>query len=205
MATTSSNAKSSNATSSNAASSNAASPSSASGKKPNPLAAAPGTKGIDPRGPRFGATLTLITLTAEIILLLAGPQLSTTNAPLVNLATPSTVLLLLIVIVFAIGAFVGISKHPYGAIFKKFIRPNLAAPTELENPKPPTFAQLIGFVITLVGFVLALFGLTTGAFIAVAFAFVAAFLNSVFGYCLGCQIYVLLVRAGIVGRGSATA
>jgi len=64
---------------------------------------------------------------------------------------------------------------------------------------------MIGFIITLVGLVLALFGLTTGAFIAVAFAFIAAFLNSVFGYCLGCQIYVLLVRAGIVGRGSATA
>ena len=185
MATTSSNAQSSH--------------------KPNPLAAAPGTKGIDPRGPRFGATLTLITLTAEIILLLVGPQLSTANSVLVNLATPSTILLLLVVIVFAIGAFAGIAKHPYGAIFKKFIRPNLAAPTELENPKPPTFAQLIGFIITLVALILALFGLTTGALIAVAFAFVAAFLNSVFGYCLGCQIYVLLVRAGIVGRGSATA
>jgi Domain of unknown function (DUF4395) len=186
-------------------SSNAESPKAQSSNKPNPLEAAPGTKGIDPRGPRFGATLTLITLTAEIILLLIGPQLSTANSVLVNLATPSTILLLLIVIVFAIGAFAGIAKHPYGAIFKKFIRPNLAAPTELENPKPPTFAQLIGFIITLVGLILALFGLTTGALIAVAFAFVAAFLNSVFGYCLGCQIYVLLVRAGIVGRGSATA
>ncbi len=195
MATTSSKASSSNASSSNASSSN----------KPNPLAAAPGTKGIDPRGPRFGATLTLITLTADIILLLVGPQLSSANSILANLATPATILLLLIVIVFAIGAFAGIGKHPYGAIFKKFIRPNLSAPGELENPKPPTFAQLIGFIITLVGLVLALFGLTTGAFVAVAFAFVAAFLNSVFGYCLGCQIYVLLVRAGIVGRGSATA
>ena len=174
-----------------------------SSNKPNPLPAAPGTKGIDPRGPRFGATLTLITLTAEIILLLLGPQVSPANAFLVNLATPASILLLLIVIVFAIGAFAGIAHHPYGAIFKKFIRPNLNAPTELENPKPPTFAQLIGFVITLVGLVFALVGLLPGALIAVAFAFIAAFLNSVFGYCLGCQIYVLLVRAGIVGRGSA--
>lgn len=190
MDTTSSNAQSSNAHPAN---------------KPNPLAAAPGTKGIDPRGPRFGATLTLITLTAEIILLLVGPQLSTANSLVANLATPASILLLLIVIVFAIGAFAGIAKHPYGSIFKKFIRPNLSAPSELENPKPPTFAQLIGFIITLVGLVLALLGLTTGALVAVAFAFVAAFLNSVFGYCLGCQIYVLLVRAGILGRGSATA
>jgi len=27
----------------------------------------------------------------------------------------------------------------------------------------------------------------------------------VFGYCLGCQIYILLARAGIVGRGGKTA
>ncbi|MBU6265547.1 MAG: DUF4395 family protein, partial [Actinomycetales bacterium] len=59
--------------------------------------------------------------------------------------------------------------------------------------------------ISLAGLVFAVLGITTGAIIAVAFAFVAAFLNSVFGYCLGCQIYVLLVRAGIVGRGSASA
>lgn len=185
-------------------SSNAESSSSASASKPNPLAAAPGTTGIDPRGPRFGATLTLVTLTADIILLLVSPQLLTTNSLVANLATPAAILLLLIVIVFAIGAFAGIAKHPYGAIFKKLIRPNLSAPSELENPKPPTFAQLIGFIITLVGLVLAVLGLTTGALIAVAFAFVAAFLNSVFGYFLGCQIYVLLVRAGILGRGSAT-
>jgi hypothetical protein len=34
--------------------------------------------------------------------------------------------------------------------------------------------------------------------LAGAAAFVAAFLNSVFGYCLGCQLYLLLVRAGLV-------
>ena len=33
-----------------------------------------------------------------------------------------------------------------------------------------------------------------------AAAFIAAFLNAVFGLCLGCQLYLLLQRAGIVGR-----
>jgi hypothetical protein len=36
--------------------------------------------------------------------------------------------------------------------------------------------------------------------IAAALAFIAAFLNSVFGYCLGCQIYLLLVRLRVLGR-----
>jgi hypothetical protein len=30
--------------------------------------------------------------------------------------------------------------------------------------------------------------------IATSFALVAAFLNSAFGYCLGCQMYLILVR-----------
>ena len=38
--------------------------------------------------------------------------------------------------------------------------------------------------------------------IAAALAFVAAFLNAVFGLCLGCQLYLLLQRAGIVGRAA---
>lgn len=177
-----------------------------SSNKPNPLAAKPGTQGIDPRGPRFGATLTLITLTIELILLLANPEaLSSSNSLAGNFFTPAGLLLTYITVIFAIGAFAGIGKHPYGAIFKAVVRPRLAAPTELEDPKPPTFAQLIGFFISLAGLVFAVLGISTGAIIAVAFAFVAAFLNSVFGYCLGCQIYVLLVRAGIVGRGSASA
>ena len=177
-----------------------------SSNKPNPLAAKPGTKGIDPRGPRFGATITLITLTVELIFLLSNPEaLSSSNTLIQNLTTPVGILLAYITVIFAIGAFAGIGKHPYGAIFKALVRPRLSAPTELEDPKPPTFAQLIGFIISLAGLVFAVLGITTGAIIAVAFAFVAAFLNSVFGYCLGCQIYVLLVRAGIVGRGSASA
>ena len=37
-----------------------------SSNKPNPLAAKPGTKGIDPRGPRFGATITSVLLSIVV-------------------------------------------------------------------------------------------------------------------------------------------
>jgi hypothetical protein len=33
--------------------------------------------------------------------------------------------------------------------------------------------------------------------VAAAFAFVAAFLNSAFGYCLGCEMYLLFAKRGI--------
>lgn len=169
----------------------------------NPLAAKPGQQGIDPRGPRFGASITVVLLAIDVILGLVGPSVLTTTTLEQRAGDPAFILLLIITLIFAWGAFAGIQRHPYGLIFKKFIRPNIGAPTELEDPKPPTFAQLIGFIVSGAGIVLALAGVPYGLVVAAAFAFIAAFLNSVFAFCLGCQIYVLLVRAGILGRKQA--
>ena len=55
----------------------------------------------------------------------------------------------------------------------------------------------------LIGVVLGLAGVPAAVPIAAAAAFVAAFLNAAFDYCLGCQLYLLLVRAGVLGRGPA--
>jgi hypothetical protein len=149
--------------------------------------------GIDPRAPRFGAGITAVLLLITIGLALGGTTIA------------ATVLFGAIAVLFAVGAFRGVQRHPYGRIYKALVRPRLKPPTELENPTPPTFAQGVGFVITAVGLVLSLFGVPFALVIAASAAFIAAFLNSVFGYCLGCQIYLLLARAGIVGRTGATA
>jgi hypothetical protein len=188
MASTSSKAKSSKAKSSSTS---------------NPLAAKPGQRGIDPRGPRFGASITVVLLAIDVVLGLTGISVTSPTTLAARVTDPAFILLVVLTAIFAWGAFAGIERHPYGVIFKKFIRPRLDAPTELEAPEPPTFAQLIGFLVTGVGVVLALLGVPYGLVVAAAFAFVAAFLNSVFAYCLGCQIYVLLVRAGILGRKQA--
>jgi len=167
------------------------------------LAAKPGQKGIDPRSPRFGAGITAVLLLVVILLGLITPAGATLAA---RATEPAFLLFALITALFAWGAFAGVQRHPYGALYRALIRPRLAAPTDLEDPIPPTFAQGVGFVITLIGLVLHLVGVPYGLVIAASAAFVAAFLNSVFGYCLGCQIYLLLVRAGILGRkGAATA
>ena len=171
----------------------------------HPLAAKPGQKGIDPRGPRFGAIITFILLGIDIVLGLTGISTVAGTTLSERVTDPAFILLAILTAIFAWGAFAGIQRHPYGLIFKTFIRPRLGAPDELEDPKPPTFAQLIGFLVTAVGVVLALVGVPYGLVGAAAFAFIAAFLNGVFGYCLGCQIYVLLARAGIVGRSNASA
>lgn len=144
--------------------------------------------GIDPRSPRFGAGITAIFLLATIFLSLVGASVA------------AVIVLTAIALLFAWGAFAGIRRHPYGALFRRVIRPRLPAPTELEDPTPPTFAQGVGLVITGIGVVLGLVGLAWAVPLFAALAFVAAFLNSVFGYCLGCQMYLLGVRAGVLGR-----
>jgi len=149
---------------------------------------AAGASGIDPRSPRFGAGITAVLLLVDLFLALTGAT------------TAAAVLLLAIALLFAWGAFAGIQRHPYGLLFRSLIRPRLGAPAEREDPAPPTFAQGVGLVVTGLGLLLFVLGVPLALPVAAALAFVAAFLNSVFGYCLGCQLYLLLVRARVIRR-----
>ena len=81
------------------------------------------------------------------------------------------------------------------------MRPRLAAPKELEDPRPPKFAQVIGFIVAGIGLVLGAFDNTVGLTIFAGMAFVAAFLNAAFNFCLGCQIYIGLKRIGVIKHG----
>ena len=145
--------------------------------------------GIDPRGPRFGAAITSVLLLVTVFLALDAAT-----------AGSAYVLLAVITGLFAIGAIFGNSKHPYGLIFKKFVRPRLVAPKELEDPRPPQFAQLIGLIVAATGLVLGALNVPYGVAGAAAAAFIAAFLNAAFAFCLGCQIYVGLQRVGLIKK-----
>ena len=139
---------------------------------------------VDPRGPRFGASITVVVLAAALIT--AG-------------STLGLVLIAWQTLVFGLGAFVGLYAQPYGVIFRKLICPRLTPPTELEDAAPPRFAQLVGFAFLVVALVAALTGASAVAVIAVGFALGAAFLNAAFNFCLGCEMYPIskrvLVRA----------
>lgn len=134
---------------------------------------------LDPRGLRFGAGVTTVVLAA---VLLSIPS------------TFATVLLSVQTFVFALGAFFGLGASPYGLLFRALIRPRLDPPAELEEEAAPKFAQAVGFAFAGVGLVALLLGLTTVGVIAVAMALAAAFLNAAFGFCLGCELYLLLRR-----------
>ena len=145
------------------------------------------TQQIDPRGPRFGAAITSTLLAISLFLLLDSSTFSL-GAGVFTIVTLS----------FAIGAAFGLSTHPYGLIFKKFVRPGLAAPKELEDATPPRFAQAVGLFVALIGWVLQLAGVDYGFAFATGAAFIAAFLNAAFNYCLGCQIFLGLKRLKVI-------
>ncbi|HEU5222831.1 MAG TPA: DUF4395 domain-containing protein [Candidatus Lumbricidophila sp.] len=145
--------------------------------------------GIDPRGPRVTAGITAALLLVVVLLGLVGETWTTVSA---------FGLEAVLMCIFAWAALAGVARHPFGGIFRKFIRPRLAPPRELEDPRPPTFAQAVGFVVTAIGFVLGAIGVSIAVPITAAIAFIAAFLNAVFGFCLGCWMYLQLVKLRVI-------
>lgn len=159
--------------------------------------------GIDPRGPRFAAGITAALVLLGTFLALLGPAVRTGTTLTERITDPGFLVLLLVDLLFVWG-FASPRTAPWGALFRAAVRPRLAPPSELEDPRPPRFAQIVGFVVVTTGIVLHLVGVPWALPIAGAAAFVAAFLNAAFAFCLGCQLYVLLLRAGLIRtRGGA--
>lgn len=131
---------------------------------------------IDARGPRFAASLTTVVLAVTLI-------------------TGSGWLLAVQTFCFAMGAFAGVQRSPYGWLFRTVVRPRLGPPPQTEDPSPPRFAQGVGLVFAAVGTVGYLAGSQWLGMAATGCALAAAFLNAVFGYCLGCEVYLLVKRA----------
>ncbi|MDX2605465.1 DUF4395 domain-containing protein [Streptomyces caniscabiei] len=136
---------------------------------------------IDVRGPRFGAAVTTVVLAVALI-------------------TGSAWLLAWQTFAFALGAAGGVGRSPYGWVFRTLVRPRLGPPTEFEPPEPPRFAQAVGLVFALVGLVGFAVGPVWLGLVATGAALAAAFLNAVFGYCLGCEMYVLVRRVTVRAR-----
>lgn len=109
---------------------------------------------VDPRLLRFSAGATAIML--AIVLLTVG------------VVRPVRIFLLVTqVAVFGFTAFVSFRWSVWAQLFARFVWPRTAAPTALEDARPPRFAQGVGFALT-----------------AVALT----------GFCLGCKAYPLFRR-----------
>jgi Domain of unknown function (DUF4395) len=130
---------------------------------------------IDPRGPRFGAFITSMVLAVVLV-------------------TGSVWLLAAQALVFAAGSAFGLRYAPYGWLYRRLIRPRLGPPAALEAEAPPRFAQTVGLAFAAVGVAGYAAGLTWLGAVATAAALAAALLNAVFGFCLGCEVYLLIQR-----------
>lgn len=182
--------------------------------------------GIDPRGARFGAIITSLLLLVGLVLSLTGLSAASATSfgwfamqplsgavftpgsepwliPQVGIgqraADPGFIAVAVIAVLFVWGVL-SPGTHPWSVLFRTLVRPRLAPPAALEDPRPPRFAQGVGLFVVGIGIVLHLAGVPLALPIAAAAAFVAAFLNAAFGFCLGCQMHLLLQRAGLFGR-----
>jgi len=134
--------------------------------------------GIDPRGPQFTAALTAVVLVLALVL-----------------PTPVSIALTAVqAAFFTIGAVRGVQRTPHAWLFRQIVRPRLAPPASLEDPRPPRFAQGVGLAFTVVALAAYAVGLSPLALVALGLALVAAVLNAVFRFCLGCEFYLLIQR-----------
>lgn len=136
------------------------------------------TTQVDPRGLRVTAGITAAVLALALV----------TPAPVRG------VLLAIQVAVFALSALVSLQRSPYAVFFAKVVRPRIGPPAELEDARPPRFAQLVGLGFTSVALIAFFAGAATVGYVATVFALVAALLNASVGLCLGCELYLAVRR-----------
>ncbi len=96
------------------------------------------------------------------------------------------------VAVFAFTAFVSFQWSVWAQIYARVIWPRIGAPSELEDARPPRFAQFVGFVLTAAALTCFVLGVDVAGYGLTALAFVAAALDASTGLCLGCKAYRLI-------------
>ena len=130
---------------------------------------------IDARGPRYSAAITSVVLALALI-------------------TESSYVIGFQFAVFLSAVLFGLRRSIYGFIYRNLIQPRLSGPVPSEDQRAPRFAQLIGALFAFVALLGGVTGNSAVFLIATSFALGAAFLHAAFGFCLGCQIYLILVR-----------
>ena len=100
---------------------------------------------------------------------------------------------------FLARVLTGPTLSPLGQLATRVLTPRLKVAAKPVPGPPKRFAQGIGVAFSVSAAVLALgFGLTTPAYVVLGLLIVAATLESVFGLCLGCRAFAVLMRVGVI-------
>ena len=116
----------------------------------------------------------------------------------VELATGQRWLLIPLAYGFVARVLTGPKLSPLGQLVTRIVVPRLPFAARPVPVPPKRFAQGIGSTLTTVALVAWVAGAPTVADVLVAMLIVAATLESVFGLCLGCKAFALLMRTGVI-------
>lgn len=87
---------------------------------------------------------------------------------------------------------------PVAFAVTRFARPRLRVAARLTPGPPKRFAQLIGTLLTAGAFLAGLGGATLAETVIAGIVATFATVESVFGFCAGCQVFALLMRANLI-------
>ncbi|HEX2043661.1 MAG TPA: DUF4395 domain-containing protein [Acidimicrobiales bacterium] len=130
---------------------------------------------IDPRGPRFNQAMVTLLLLVGFVL----------DAPVVVPA---------VAVVLLAGAALGPRWGPFLRLYSEVIRPRLAPPTTLEDPRPPRFAAAVGVLFLAASTVAFMVGSSVVGWALALVVAVLAGLAATTGICVGCEIWLFLAR-----------
>ena len=115
----------------------------------------------------------------------------------VALATGAHWLLIPLAYGFWARVLTGPRLSPLGALASRVIAPRLGAPKTVAGP-PKRFAQGMGAAMTTAAVVALALGATGVVEALLVLLVIAAGLESIFAFCLGCQVFALLMRLGVI-------
>lgn len=93
----------------------------------------------------------------------------------------------------------GPTLSPLGQLATRVVAPRLPVEPKLVPGPPKRFAQAMGVVFSTTALVLWFgFGEHAASYVVVGLLTCAAFLEAAFGLCLGCRVFALLMRAGVI-------
>lgn len=150
---------------------------------PNPVGRRAEPAPVDPRGPRFNQAVLAVAL-------LAG------------FATGATWVVPTFAAVLFLGAAFGPRYGPFLRLYGEVLKPRLAPPAELEDPRPPRFAAAVGVAFLVAATAAFAVDATTVGWVLALIVAALAGLAAATGICAGCEAYLWL-RLVVARRRSA--
>jgi hypothetical protein len=99
---------------------------------------------------------------------------------------------------FVARVLTGPSLSPLGQLMTRVVTPRLHLAARPVAGPPKRFAQGIGVAFSVTALALTIAGYWSAAEIVLGLVTAAALLESVFGFCLGCKAFAVLIRVGVV-------